>query len=230
MFRASVLSLAAIGTIAGAADAAAIFLEYADPPGELSVVHTTAGPGQMTSTLTVSTNVNLEIDLSAFGMGATTFMNATINKTVSLGQVNEVAPGVYLADATEGFFEFLDSNNNLIVGGTYGLNGTSGAAFVLSQSGSLTTNASMVGGILEYEVGAFLQGILDANNQVLDLSAADASWTLTGISPGTDVTDEGYFADFNSNGSFSGSIHTIPAPATAAMLGLAGLAGSRRRR
>jgi len=226
----SLISLTALGALACSANAASIFLEYADPAGELSVMHTTAGPGDMVSTLSVGTQVNLEIDLSEFGMGAVMFAGATLNKTVNLGPVNEVQPGVFISDATNGFFEVLDGANNLIIGGQYGLNGTSGAAFVLTQSGSLTANASMVGGVLDYEIGSFLQGILDAENLVIDPSVADASWTLTAITPDAFITNDGFFGDFDANSSFSGTIHTIPAPASVAMLGLGGLAAARRRR
>jgi len=223
-------SLAAIGAVTCSASAASIFLEFADPPGELSVAYTTAGPGEMFGTLAVDTAVDFEIDLTEFGMGAVEFVDAQFIHTVNIGQVVEPVPGTFVAQATSGMFEFLDSGGNLILSGAYGQGGTSGAVFVLSQSGGLTANASFVGGELSYMVGDFLQSVLDDNNQVLDFSSADAAWTLTGITPGVTVTDEGFFSSFDSNGSFSGTIATIPAPASVALLGLGGFAAARRRR
>jgi len=226
----SLCAVTAVGVFAFSANAASIFLTYADPPGELSVHHETAGPGGSFSTLTVGTQVDLAIDLTDFGMGEVDFLGATFNKTVNIGSVTEVQPGLFIANATDGFFEFLDGDNNFIAGGTYGLGGASGAAFILTASGNLTANASFVGGDLEYTVGSFLQGILDAENLTIDVGSADASWTLTAITPDAFVTNEGFFSTFDSNGSFTGTIETIPAPGAVALLGLGGLAATRRRR
>lgn len=220
---------------------------YADPSGELSVVHTEGGLGDLGSTITVSTNVDLEIDLTGIGGGVLNFDNVRIEKTVQLGEVTEVAPGMFLADAFNGHFDFFDTNvvaaglpGELILSGDYGFFGggekfgggpgdSFGAAFILTESGVLTANDSFVGGSLEFSLGTQLANLFAADNLSVG-DDRDASWTLTNITPDAAVNQFGFFSSFDADGAFTGSFNVVPSPGSVALAGIGGLMFLRSRK
>lgn len=213
-----------------------ISMTYADPAAEQSVVHTTGGMGDSSSTVTVNTNVVLEFDLSGIGGGTEVFANTRIDKVVSVGTVNEVSPGVFIADAFDGMFTFTDtkgtadvSDDEVILTGNYGTTaGSSGAVFILSESGNLTANDSFVGGSLELGIGPALASILGPGFTVGD--DRDASWTLTNITPDASVNEFGFFNDFFADGAFTGSFNVVPNPGSVALAGIGGLMLIRSRK
>ncbi len=211
---------------------------YADPSNEQSVVYVEGGAMDAGGTLTVNTNVDLEIDLSGIGGGVLLFENASIDKTVQLGTVNTVSPGIFIAPAFNGEFEFMDTmgtadpaDDVLILRGTYGsaVQGSVGAAFILTESGTLTTNDSFVGGSLVFELGPALTALFAPDGLSIG-DDRDASWTLTNITPDAAVNAFGFFTSFTADGAFTGSFNVVPSPGSVALAGIGGLMLFRTRK
>lgn len=207
-----------------------VSMTYADPSGELSVNHVTGGMGDSSSTVTVDTIVDFTVDLTGLGGSAITFMGASFVKTVDVGTVTQVAPGMFVSNAFNGSFTVTDSDENVIISGTYGTtDGSNGAVFILTESGSLTANDSFIGGSLEFTLGAQLADLLgDSGLSVGD--DRDASWTLTNITPDVGLTQFGFFDNFDADGAFTGSFNVVPNPGSVALAGIGGLMFIRSRK
>ena len=131
--------------------------------------------------------------------------------------------------AGEAGWSVSDSDGNVVASMGYIASGASGSAFVSSAWGYWNGSSNFSGYIGLYN---------------LDLAAGDYSITLTDTwGDGWSAVGYGYPVDgsdafvygsytlaFTTGSSVTGSFTVVPAPGALALLGLAGLAGTRRRR
>jgi hypothetical protein len=238
-----VFSAIAVSAQAGF-DPGTVTLTYEDTSGERAVVHTEGGSSDEFSVLTVETMVSLGVDMTDVGNGVVNFANARLEKSVNLGQVNTIGPQTYIAPAYNGEFAFFDTmgtaqrgDDQLIIAGTYGVvppsvstsGESAGAAFILSESGSLTTNDSFDGGMLTLEMGTAFTSLFTGVPLGMGPDR-DASWTLTNIVPDPGVNPYGFFTSFMADSAFTGSFALVPTPGSAALFGLSSTILAVRRR
>lgn len=246
----------ALVAVAGSANAAA-FLTFLDPAGGREVHYTApAGPGLL-GTVTASATVSLQVDLTDHGLGVVVYNGLTYTKTAKVGPANPGPGGSYTAEVYDCEFTYTDGANLVLAGafgtGSYGAAG--GDLFINGLSGSISSNADLLGGSLQYVFGGSLiqpgnpgagsslpqylhDATIDVDGFFLAFGAAiDGNWTLTGITPRPGLFESGgeqFLQSFDANAAFSGTVDIVrvPTPGTAALAAaglLVGLPRSRRR-
>jgi MYXO-CTERM domain-containing protein len=188
--------------------------------------------GTLTTTLSNApgATVDLLIDANESGPGAPITIAASFTANIDLSYAGSVQifPGFFSHTfSATGSFEFRDSITNVLL--FRGDIGASEGGFAAMGSGTTMFSGSMSGFGIDYTIGPDGMSAVGFGGVVL----GDFGFTLTAISGGSaslafDGNNIAGINDFESEGSFSGSF--VPAPGAAALMGLAGLAGLRRRR
>jgi hypothetical protein len=222
------------GAIAAPASAA-IFTTYQDPAGDREFKYFAPGPEDLMGQVSIDAEIDFQIDLTEEGLGVLSFPGATISKSAQVSDVTELVAGtLFTAEVFNATFEIRDSEGALILAGSYGMNAEKpfgGDLMVLTESGTLNTNSTDVGGSLTYSVGDEITDALASAGLTIG-GAVDGVWTITAITA-VAIEENGFFGDFEANSAFTGTIGVIPIPAPAAglLVGLmGGLSALRRHR
>lgn len=227
----SALALAAVAGVASSAQAAFISFGSDSNPAQPTFVATYDASSQTTNlTNSPGSTVDLLIDVDEGGAGGPITVNASFTADIAMTYAGSVMifPGFFSHTfSVTGSFEFRDANTGgLLFNGSIG---DGEGAFAGIGGGGSIGSGSMSGFGIDYTIGADGMAIVGFGGVVL----GDFGFTLTAISGGSaalvfDGNNIVGIRDFNSEGSYSGSF--IPAPGATALMGLAGLAGLRRRR
>jgi hypothetical protein len=242
-YLSSLIAGGALVALAGAAAGAGgidqnIFLSFSDPVGQREVRYIQPASAADLGRITYNTSVplNLSCDFSDFGLGGTvSAMKLTLD--IDIGPASAGAqPNEYLA-AANGMFEYRRASDDvLLISGSF----TDASLSILRTSGGLTANGAVNMGQFDLVfTPAMIADFADAGYDFAGFDTsriADASWTLTGLTPVVSLmtppgSAELFFANFNSNAAFSATVPVIPTPGTISLVLAAGLMGfgSRRR-
>ena len=109
---------------------------------------------------------------------------------------------------------------------------TSGAFLRVAGTGSLLLSSDNG---FSYTFGSALQGVLNANGNftTAPYNPQEAVFTITDAlasGGGSIIGAGGVVNSFTANASYSGNTATVPGPGAAALIGVAGLMASRKRR
>lgn len=232
----TLLIAAAMVAAAGTAANAAVTFSFADPAPGKQLTHTTNGGAPGSGVLSYDQSnttgaIRFIVGSNDGAIPTTVFANARVEMEINVGTATAIPGGA--SAPLQGRFRFysLDVNNQNpvdILSGSFGQTG--GVAVVFGASGALITN-SIQPNDLVYTAGPALQSLLPAGLFLAPLF--DAVFTITDIEQvggGPFVNQNGEIAGFTANASFSGTSEIVPTPGSAALIGLAGLIGLRRRR
>ncbi len=255
--RSSVKSIAfgvVIAALSGASANAGIidpniYLSFSDPFGQREFTYTEPAFQGQNGLLTYNNkiNLNLNFDLSDFGLGSFTIVSELVMDQAQVGPVTPGAqPNEFLANAS-GAFAFREADGgDVLIQGTF----INASLSMLRTSGGLSSNGIVNAGLFNLVFTPALIAELAAAGLAFpgldENRVGDANWTLTSVVPQTTVFTppnpanggggEGpfqYFRNFNANSSFSATIPLLPTPGTAGLAAIAGivmLGGNRRRR
>ena len=205
----------------------AIAFSFADPGGGHQLTNTANGGGPGIGMLHYSTTdaITLIVDGAASGVGSATFTNARLemaNLTLGAAQTQN---GITTAPVA-GSFTFYDFTGNVRVN-ILTANVAQGSYVRIGATNALLFSSALG---LVYTPGPRLQSLLSTGQSLGN--PQEATFTLTDVTTvgGAPLIGAGgVFSSFDCNASFSGNTQVIPAPASIALLALAGLVSRRRR-
>lgn len=228
--RLSVLAVLAPAALVAVANAGLAF-SFADPtPGKQlhNLQANQAGAGTGVMSYDTDAVINFLIDGSAETNPFTAnFANARMemSMTIFTGSTNA---GIFNAPVA-GFFRIYDANTgNTILRGD-----ATGGAFLRFAGTSSILLSSEAG--FTYTFGQALIDVLAFTNNagLTPVDPQEGVFTLTdavAVGGGSLIGAGGVVKSFDANASYSGNTETVPGPGSIALLGLAGLAGRRRRK
>lgn len=214
-----------------------IYMTFADPAGQREVRYIQPADATQLGNLTYNTTIpiNLQFDLSDFGMGAFS-ITSCLSMDVDIGPASAGAQvGEFLARAS-GDFEYKRKSDGVVL-----MNGSfqDASMSILRTSGGVTANGLMNMGQFNMSfTPAMLAEFLGHGFAFPGFDGTrfgDASWTLTGVTPNVSLItppggSEQFFANFNSNSSFTSTIPVLPTPGAMGLAMAAGVVTLRRRR
>ncbi len=232
-----------LAAVAGASANAGVFdqniyLTFSDPVGQREVRYLQPASAAELGNLTYNTQVplNLSFDLSDFGLGALV-LTSTLDLDIDVGPASAGAqPNEYLATSTGTFSYRRQSDNALLISGSF----TDASLSILRTSGGLTANGLMNMGQFNMTFHADLLSEFTGFGYAFagfdNTRIGDASWTLTGVTPVVSLmtppgSAEQFFANFQSNAAFTATVPVIPTPGAISLAVAAGVMvfGVRRR-
>lgn len=201
-----------------AAMAGPVYFSYADPGTGREFVYTEGDATHLGRIQFNSANpVQLMVDGGAAGFGTVTYPTAL---SINLRVHEVVMNGSAMQAAVEGTFRFNDGVSDILIGEMM-----AGSLLTIGSTGSLTANSAL--GSLSLTAGGSLLAQLGGNQFEPSFGV---SFSLSALIPSPmGINGFNYIESFSANSAFSGSAD-IPAPGAAALAGLAGLLGLRRRR
>ncbi len=201
---------------------------FASPGPGHQLTNVANGGGVGIGLLGYNTNqaISLIVDGTSEAIGTTTFTNARLEMTnLHLGAAQTIN-GITTAPVS-GSFAFYDFTGNTRVnillatvpnGSFVRIGGTSAILFSSAQG-------------LVYTAGPRLQTILGTAGPMVNPQEAVFTLTDVLVAGGAPLTGaNGVFNSFNANASYSGNSALAPAPGSVALLSLAGLIFTKRRR
>lgn len=219
-----------MGALAGLAIAAgtqaAVTFTFFDPGAGPEIEHfsgtdETKNPGVLTW---IGAPVTLTIDGTANGLGIVQF-TAEIAMELTVGAVLSEEGGIFVAPILGGTISFSDTVSEAnILFATLGIE--AGALLALGTTGNIIAQGDGSPGGLFWTAGEALDLFLGGQNL---LPIFDANFTLTNITPGVSLNEDGFLTAFTANSAFTGNA-VIPSPGALTLMSLAGILVARRAR